>query len=144
MSVFPNLIPHGVAALVVCALIAACDANGGDRMEPKGTDSLEGGIVSADPTAAPKPVTVTLREYEVGMPHTLAPGAYLFTVRNEGSEPHSFEIEGNTMEVSLPTEVQPGETQTLPVDLAPGTYKVYCPVGEHDERGMQMSLTVSE
>ena len=28
--------------------------------------------------------------------------------------------------------------------LAPGTYEVYCPVGNHEDEGMRLELTVTE
>ena len=40
--------------------------------------------------------------------------------------------------------IEAGQSTTLEVDLAPGTYTVYCPVGEgsHRARGMELELTV--
>ena len=35
-----------------------------------------------------------------------------------------------------------GEKGTLEVDLVPGKYEVWCPVGNHKERGMDTSITV--
>ena len=37
----------------------------------------------------------------------------------------------------------PNEMGTLQVNLAPGTYQVYCPVDGHRESGMRLSLTVT-
>jgi len=30
----------------------------------------------------------------------------------------------------------------MSVDLSPGSYEVYCPVADHESRGMQTNLTV--
>jgi uncharacterized cupredoxin-like copper-binding protein len=38
--------------------------------------------------------------------------------------------------------VDPNETKVLHVDLKPGTYKVYCPVKDHEAEGMKLNLTV--
>jgi uncharacterized cupredoxin-like copper-binding protein len=37
-----------------------------------------------------------------------------------------------------------GERTTLTVRLAPGTYKWYCPVGDHERRGMTGRVRVGE
>ncbi len=42
----------------------------------------------------------------------------------------------------LEENLAPGGTGTLQVDLEPGTYEIYCPVGDHADRGMRMALTV--
>jgi uncharacterized cupredoxin-like copper-binding protein len=54
--------------------------------------------------------------------------------------PHAVEVEGNGVE---------GETETLTegaarlaLDLEPGEYKFYCPVGDHEQAGMVGTLTV--
>ncbi len=36
----------------------------------------------------------------------------------------------------------PDETKVLHGDLKPGSYKVYCPVKDHDAEGMKLTLTV--
>lgn len=145
-------------ALMLAFGVAACerdqagdvDAGGTERQrqETEGTESDPqrggGGVVSADPTEEPATVDVSLREFEVRMPTILKPGSHLFKVKNDGTEPHGLTVEGNGTSVSLPTKAQPGETQTLPVDLAPGTYRVFCPVDGHPDRGMSVEITVSE
>ena len=39
---------------------------------------------------------------------------------------------------------RPGESTLLEVNLDPGIYKLYCPVGDHEERGMVGTVTVEE
>ncbi len=88
-------------------------------------------------------VEVSLVEYDIDMPTTLPPGHTVFRVTNEGTMEHNFEVEGQGREEMFPQNLQPGEMQTMDVDLQAGTYVVYCPVGDHQSRGMQMSLTVA-
>jgi uncharacterized cupredoxin-like copper-binding protein len=38
----------------------------------------------------------------------------------------------------------PGERATLTVQLPPGTYKWYCPIGDHQRRGMVGRVRVAE
>jgi uncharacterized cupredoxin-like copper-binding protein len=88
-------------------------------------------------------VPVSLVEFAISMPETLPAGQVTFAVTNDGSVTHSFEIENESMEAELETELAPGETGLLTVDLAPGTYEVYCPVGNHAEQGMELEVTVA-
>lgn len=55
--------------------------------------------------------------------------------------PHAVEVEGNGVEEETAT-IQPGEDASVTVDLEPGTYEFYCPVGNHRAAGMEGTLTV--
>ncbi len=57
---------------------------------------------------------------------------------------HSFEISGQGIDKKLDTNLQPGETKTLQVDLKAGSYVVFCPVDGHQNQGMKVNLTVSQ
>ena len=141
-----------VIAMVLTALtsFAACSDDTGHQRQDVDASSQEprprgnSGIVAADPTEAPSTIDVRLKEYEIRMPAVLKPGSHLMRVTNDGTEPHGLTVSGNGMDLQLPTSVQPGETQSLPIDLAPGTYRVICPVDGHADRGMSVDVTVSE
>ena len=68
-------------------------------------------------------------------------GETTFTVSNDGEFPHALEIEGNGIEEET-EELGPGESGSVTVDLEPGEYELYCPVGDHRERGMVGTLVV--
>ena len=87
---------------------------------------------------------VGLTEYEIAMPTSLSAGSQTFRVTNNGTTEHNFEVEGQGIEQEFETNLSPGETQTMQLDLAPGTYEVYCPVGNHRDQGMELQLTVTE
>ena len=89
-------------------------------------------------------VEVTETEFAIEMPDTLPAGPVTFRVTNAGTIEHNFEVEGQGIEEELPANLQPGESGTLEVDLEPGTYEVYCPVGNHEAQGMRVELTVTE
>jgi plastocyanin len=55
---------------------------------------------------------------------------------NEGAAAHTFTIEGEDVDV----QVDAGETTTTTVDLAAGTYTLFCSV--HRAQGMETTLTV--
>ena len=60
---------------------------------------------------------------------------------NDSQLPHAVEIEGNGVEEE--TETVTGEAAPpLTVYLKPGTYEIYCPVGDHRAAGMEATLTV--
>ena len=92
----------------------------------------------------PVAVSAKLSEWKVELSERrIAPGVVTFTVMNAGSIPHALEVEGEGIEQE--TEViQPGARATLTLTLKPGTYEVYCPVGEdsHKKLGMDTRLRV--
>jgi hypothetical protein len=103
---------------------------------------------AATPGAAvvePNIVNVTLTEFTIDMPTQLPAGATRFTIANNGGAPHNFVIEGAGISRRLANNLTPGQTGNVNVDLVPGTYTIYCPVGEgaHRANGMEVQLTVS-
>jgi uncharacterized cupredoxin-like copper-binding protein len=93
------------------------------------------------PTAAP--VKVMLSEFKIEMPASLKAGSVTFEVTNSGKRDHNFEVEGQGIEKKFEQNLKPGETRTMQIDLVAGTYKVYCPVKGHAQRGMSLQLTVT-
>jgi uncharacterized cupredoxin-like copper-binding protein len=64
------------------------------------------------------------------------------TIVNAGKERHSIEIEGNGLEAGLSAPLSRGDQTRWEVTLTPGTYEVYCPVNDHQEKGMTTRLVV--
>lgn len=89
-----------------------------------------------------KDVQVTLADHEIRMTDQLQQGQVTFNITNSGAHEHSFEIEGNGIEKTLDRPLQPAQSAKLVVDITAGTYKVYCPVADHEERGMTRALVV--
>lgn len=87
-------------------------------------------------------VQVMLRDGHIEMPATLSPAQATFNITNTGTHEHSFEVEGGGIEKALDRPLQPGQSAKLVVDLHAGTYKVYCPVADHEDRGMTRPLVV--
>src|SRR5688572_8589833 len=125
-----NYLRFGFTVFIGVLLIAGC---AGRRTE------TETAMEAAEGTIA-----VSLSDYRIDMPDTVKAGMLTFSVRNTGSHPHNFEIEGNGVEVKLPTDLQAGESGTLEANLKAGTYRVYCPVADHAAKGMDRTLTVTE
>ena len=101
--------------------------------------------VSAAPASQTgAPVQVSLVEFEIRMPTELPAGLTTFVVTNDGARQHNFVIEGQGIEEVFAQNLQAGESNTMTVELPPGEYRVYCPVGNHAGQGMELTLTVTE
>jgi uncharacterized cupredoxin-like copper-binding protein len=87
-------------------------------------------------------VTVRLRDGEIDMDGAFAAGSVTFEIVNDGTIEHDFAIEGVLDGTNGP--LAPGESATVTVDLEPGEYRAYCPVGDHAEQGMEFAFTVTE
>ena len=136
------LAPAGAGGTSVSVMIA--------KVRPGGTPETATGAVQAaavTPTAAsgPQLVDVSLTEFAIDMPTTLPAGKVRFNVTNNGTVPHSFVLEGEGISKRLANNVPPGGSAKLNADLKPGTYTVFCPVGEgaHRAKGMEVTLTVT-
>ena len=70
-------------------------------------------------------------------------GTYTFEVTNTGSMRHDFVVEQGGSDVAATEVLQPGQSATLEVDLAPGEYVFYCSVGAHRAAGMEVPVTVA-
>jgi uncharacterized cupredoxin-like copper-binding protein len=102
-----------------------------------------GGAAEPQGDKAAGTVDVHLSEYAIKMPDTLPAGPTTFVVHNDGQKTHSFRIEGPGFSEILAKPVEPQMTESLQVTLQPGEYKVYCPVGSHERKGMKMVLKVT-
>lgn len=122
-------------------IMAACNAES-SLLEPEGETPENGAEISPTLTQFP-PTQAGLVEYNIEMIASLPAGPNTFEVTNEGTIDHNFEIEGQGIEKMFDTNLSPGETRTMQVDLEAGDYEVYCPVGNHREQGMSISLTVT-
>lgn len=89
-------------------------------------------------------IEVTLGDFNISMPSSLPAGTVAFEVTNDGNVEHNFKIEGQGIEESLETNLQPGESGMLEVNLDPGTYQVYSPANDDVNQGMTLEVTVME
>jgi plastocyanin len=109
---------------------------------------LVSGACAAGDAPSPQPdetVRLELKEWSLQLSQdTVPPGRVTFRMINTGTLVHSVAIEGNGVQ-ELSDHLAYGDTGTLAVELAPGTYRVYCPVketGDHDRLGMHANLIV--
>jgi plastocyanin len=100
-------------------------------------------------STAAQPVTervvkAELREWKISLNSAhVSSGRVTIEVHNSGAAAHSFEIEGNGVEERT-RPVAPDSTITLSLELNPGNYDIYCPLGSglHKKMGMTSNLVV--
>jgi PQQ system protein len=107
-----------------------------------------GGCMGQNPNTpqGPPSATIDVRETEMKIdPKDVTiekPGVVQFRVQNAGGVVHALEIEAPGGEVET-EQIPAGKSATLTANLdKPGTYKWYCPVGDHEAQGMTGTVTV--
>jgi plastocyanin len=133
--------------LIALALATAVFAGCGDDEEPESAATPAPTEAAAQEPAAgggetlefsaPEDGSLTFDQGDV----TTQAGKVTVTFNNPSSVPHAVEIEGNGVEAGTET-VTGAEAPPVEVDLQPGTYTYYCPVGGHEAAGMKGTLTV--
>jgi uncharacterized cupredoxin-like copper-binding protein len=136
------------ACLLVAVVASAATAGCGERRPA-------GGRVTTTPTpltAATAPagkavasVDVSLSEYRLDPdnPRVARAGVVAFVATDDGELRHALRVDGPTGEISTPA-LRPGEQATIAVRLPAGTYKWYCPLADHERRGMSGRIRVAE
>ncbi len=113
------------------------------------TGALFTGAAAAAYAQAVQTANIVERNFAIeGAPTSVRAGQQIrFNVTNPGpTGQHNLNIDGN----GIPTiaaagdNVQPNTTGVLTITApsAPGTYKLFCPVGQHRANGMEVNLTV--
>ncbi|HEY3057999.1 MAG TPA: plastocyanin/azurin family copper-binding protein [Chloroflexota bacterium] len=90
--------------------------------------------------------TVVMTEFQFNPANmVVSAGASRWTLQNGGQFPHNVHIEGNGVSMDVKTDgpVASGQNFTGTVNLQPGRYDVWCPVGMHRQNGMVGVLTVA-
>ena len=130
-----------VALLVPLALVACGDDEEETTAAP--TESAAE-TTAADETASGSGESIAISETDFALDPadpTTAAGDVTFEVSNDGEFPHNLEVEGNGVEEVTDT-IDPGGSDSLTVSLEPGSYEIYCSIGDHAEQGMTGELTV--
>jgi uncharacterized cupredoxin-like copper-binding protein len=130
-----------VIAVAIAVPIAGC--GGGDDNDNTSADT-GGAATGAAATGSSETVDLTAVDYKFNPSDpALKQGDVTFKLTNDGQTGHSLEIEDvNGQDEELEGEVQPGDSNTLTVNLPPGKYEFYCPVDDHKEMGMEGEITV--
>jgi plastocyanin len=123
----------GLAALAVVG--AGCGGNGNSGSSATSTPASSGGggetlTVTADPAGAISWDKTSL---------SAKAGKVTLKLVNQSNTPHAIEVEGKGVQDKTDT-ITGGEGEVT-VDLKPGSYKYFCPVGQHRQT-MNGTLTV--
>jgi uncharacterized cupredoxin-like copper-binding protein len=104
------------------------------------TGTTTGGGGGGTCTTPSVTITVGMREYAFDLSQTSVPaGCIQFNIRNNGVEPHNFDIQG----VHAGAILSPGQTESWAVQLTAGNKGYVCDVPFHIDRGMVGSLAVT-
>lgn len=131
-------------ALILCLaavplVFAAC---GGDDDETTTAASETETSTSASGGGGGETIDISETEYALDpSTATTAAGEVTFAITNDGEIPHNLEVEGDGVEEVSDT-IEGGASTDLTVDLAAGTYEIYCNIGDHAAQGMEGEVTV--
>ena len=120
-----------VASALIAGLLSGCSSS--QKQTRQTAVKMEDGV---------RVVEVLLDEYRIHMPTTLPPGQTRFDVRNIGGHTHAISFRGNGREMSS-GRLKAGASEMMSMELSPGEYHVWCPVGPHSNLGMRLDLTVT-
>jgi plastocyanin len=136
---------RALAATAATALALGLGACGEDRGEGlRTTPARVGTGATTVGAAADTTVPVSLTDFR--LPRNVRvrrSGVVAFEATNDGQSLHALAIIGPAGQARTQT-LKPGERTTVEVRLPPGTYKWYCPVGDHERRGMVGRVRVAE
>jgi plastocyanin len=122
-------------AALTLALLALAGCGGGNG---------ESGRTST--VQAAKGVDVVGREYSFDPTTVVVQGAggkpIGIRLENEGSLAHNLKLLKDGVEVGGTTTFQGGQTRSASVSLKPGSYRMVCTVGNHEQLGMHGKLEV--
>jgi uncharacterized cupredoxin-like copper-binding protein len=144
--------PGSLAAVATAALVAGCGGGGeGEAVPPETSPPAVTAPTTTAPVEAtavpgsPAVVTAELYDFRIELSQTaFAPGQYTFEAKEEGQAPHALAIRGPGVDTAETPVIQPGgASQQLTVGLQPGTYELWCPVGNHRNLGMVTTVTVA-
>jgi len=134
---------HPALLVPVLVLVAGCGGGTDTASAPGPSPAAAAPTSSATaPTGDATEVDVTATEYVFELSQeTFTPGTYTFVVDDAGGAPHALSISGPGIDETS-DRVDPGGSTELTVDLQAGDYELLCPVGNHADQGMRMTITV--
>jgi plastocyanin len=85
---------------------------------------------------------VAMTEYAFGPDAVSVKAGESVTADNQGATVHNLTIFDGSDELAGTEDVDPGQTDTLEVDVDPGTYEMICTIPGHEDLGMAGEFTV--
>jgi plastocyanin len=112
---------------------------------PSTTPTSTEPVLTTPAPACPTALGVTEDEYHTRLSRSaVCPGTIVVQLRNAGEDPHNLAVQNLATGTTVTTwpDLGPGGVKTQPVTLAAGTYKLYCTLPTHEEKGMHAVITV--
>lgn len=135
----------GMAAGALGLTLSSC----GTATAPAAAPAASPPTGSPAATAAPPPaaagstITATETEFAIALSsRDVAAGTYTLAIKDAGTATHALTIKGPGGVDQTSSTLRGAQATTLTVTLQPGTYEIYCPVGNHRAVGMATTLTV--
>jgi plastocyanin len=145
------LIPMAAILVAIPLAFAACGDDDDEETTAASEETIEattGGGYSGGggggETAGGGGETVAISETEFALDPadaTVAAGPLTIEVTNDGGTTHNLEVEGDGVE-EITSDLAPGDSEALELDLPAGSYEMYCAIGTHKDQGMEGTLTV--
>lgn len=132
----------GLLAAIGLLLLAGCNSG---KSTPTTTPAPPTTPRAATATASPAAkVTADLTDFAITLSQrSLPPGTYTFVAEQRGQSPHALAIVGPGINSQTKVIEPGGAAQELTVVLQPGTYELWCPVGNHRALGMTVTITIA-
>ena len=109
---------------------------------PAGSSPAAAG--SAGSASGATVVKATETEFHIALSQkTFSPGTYKFVATDKGQLQHNLVINGpGVNQMKTPGLLSPGQSGSVTVTLAKGTYDIFCGVPGHKAQGMDVHITV--
>lgn len=135
----------GLFAAAAVALSLAAAGCGEQRGRATSTVPAPVGSVPTVDARAVAIAEVSLVDYalDVPDPRLQRAGLIAFAATNDGLVRHALAVDGPSGTARTRALV-PGERAIFTLRLPPGTYKWYCPLADHEQRGMVGRVRVAE
>ncbi len=95
-----------------------------------------------EPTGVGGESTVAMTEYAFGPDAVTVKAGASVTAENEGATVHNLTLFDGEDELAGTEDVDPGQSDTLEVEVDPGTYEMVCTIPGHEDLGMAGEFTV--
>jgi uncharacterized cupredoxin-like copper-binding protein len=140
----------GITVMAAALTLTGCGSSGSSSSSPTPATPSATSSATSSATApasssasASTAVTATETDFAIALSQsTFHPGAYTFTVVNQGQAPHNLAIQGPGIPQVVSQTVQNGATTKLTVQLQGGSYELWCAVDAHKDKGMDLTIAV--
>jgi hypothetical protein len=94
---------------------------------------------------APETVSVTLNDTSIDVwPSLVARGKVTLEIRNDGQLEHAYHVTGPGTDEGSEEFLTSGQHRRVTFKLEPGTFRIFCPDGDHAKLGMDARLVVTD